>query len=87
MKAIGNKILLKIKRADELVEKVGGFQVPVGAGEFEVGTILSLGKEIQEKGELKENDTVYIYKGSGKDFTHENQKYRVITPNEIIVAL
>lgn len=87
MKVIGNKILLKVKRADELVEKIGGFQVPVGAGEFEVASVLSIGSELKEKGEISENDTVYIYKGAGKEFTHESQKYRVITPNEVIVVL
>ena len=87
MKVIGNKILLRVKKADELIEKVGGFQVPVGAGEFEVGVVLNVGSELKEKGEISENDTIYLYKGAGKEFTHENQKYRVITPNEVIVVL
>jgi co-chaperonin GroES (HSP10) len=87
MKVIGNKILIKVKKSSELVEKVGGLSVPVGAGEFEVATVLSVGNEIKEKGEIKEGDTIYLYTSSGKEFTHESERYRVITPNEVIVVL
>lgn len=87
MKVIGNKILIKLKKSDELVEKVGTFTVPVGAGEYEVATVLGIGEELRSKNEIKEGDTIYIYIGSGKEFTREGEKYRVITPNEVIVIV
>ena len=37
MKVLDSKILIKSKR-DGLVEKIGGFEVPVGAGEYEFNT-------------------------------------------------
>lgn len=87
MKVIGSKILLRVRKNDEVVEKIGNFVVPTGAGEYEVAEVLGVGKEIEEKGEIKVGDTVYIYLGAGKDFTSEGQKYRVIAPNEVIVVL
>jgi len=84
MKVIDSKILIRVKKGDAATERFGGFEVPVGAGEFEIGEVLSVGEKVVG---LAEGDTIYFYKGSGKEFTHEGQKYRVITIPEVIVIL
>ena len=41
MKVLDSKILIKSKR-DGLVEKIGGFEVPVGAGEYAVAEVVAV---------------------------------------------
>lgn len=84
MKVIGSKILVTIEK-DGMTQKTGGgFEVPVGQGEFEVAKVQSVGPEVEG---VSEGDTIYVYTGSGKEFTHELKKYRVITTSEVIVVL
>ena len=82
MKAVGSRIL--IMAASETTEKlkVGSFEVPVT--DYEKVKILSVGEEIKS---LHEGDVALIYPGAGKEFTHEGQKYRVISINEVIVVI
>jgi co-chaperonin GroES (HSP10) len=83
MKVIDSKILIKVKK-EGATEKFGGFEVPIGAGEFEVGEVISVGEKVTG---VSPGDTIYFYMGSGKEFTHESIKYRVITIPEVIVVL
>lgn len=86
MKVIDSKVLVQVEKDNACTQKVGSLSVPVGAGEFEVATVLGLGEKVDPE-VLKEGDKIYIYTGSGKKFTHEMKEYRVITLNEIIVVL
>ena len=83
MKVLDSKILIKSKR-DGLVEKIGGFEVPVGAGEYAVAEVVAVGNNIEN---VKAGDTVYYYQNAGKELTIDGEKYRVITSSEVLVVL
>lgn len=86
MKVIDSKVLVQVEKETACTQKVGSLSVPVGAGEFEIATVLGVGEKVDSE-ILKEGDRIYIYPGVGKKFTHEMKEYRVITLNEIIVVL
>ena len=83
MKVLDSKILIKSKR-DGLVEKIGGFEVPVGAGEYAVAEVVAVGDKIEN---VNAGDTVYYYQNAGKELTIDGEKYRVITSSEVLVVL
>ena len=83
MKVLDSKILIKSKR-DGLVEKIGGFEVPVGAGEYAVAEVVAVGDKIEN---VKAGDTIYYYQNAGKELTIDGEKYRVITSSEVLVVL
>lgn len=84
MKVLDSKVLLQVQKSGTATEKINGFEVPIGAGEFEVAKVIAVGPSVKD---VAPEDTVYIYTGSGKEFTHDGQKYRVVTSSEIIVVL
>lgn len=86
MKVLDSKILIKpkSKNDDGLVEKFGNFEVPVGAGEYSVAEVISVGEKIEG---VKTGDTVYYYPNAGKELTIDGVKYRVITSSEVLVVL
>lgn len=55
---------------------------------IEKAKVIYVGNEVKDPG-LEEGKEIYIYSGSGKEFTspEDNEKYRVITTSEIIVIL
>lgn len=83
MKVLDSRVLLKIN-SKGLVEKINGFEVPVGSGEYEVADVVSVGPKAEN---IVPGDKVYIYPGSGKQFTKDGEKYRVVSSSEIIVVL
>lgn len=85
MNVLESRILIKIERADKAVEKIGEFVVPVGAGEFDVAIVEAIGPKVE--GNINVGDTVYYYPNSGKEFTKNGQKYRVISSSEVIVVI
>ena len=84
MKVLDSKILIKSKR-DGLVEKIGGFEVPVGAGEYAVAEVVAVGDKIDDT--VRPGDTVYYYQNAGKELTIDGEKYRVITSSEVCKSL
>jgi len=91
MKAVGTKILVikEEKQDTRLSEKLGGFEVPVGAGEYETYRIVSVGQgvfdhEINE--EFDEGDIVATYPKPGHELTYEGNTYRVISMADILVV-
>lgn len=87
MKTYGSRIILSIDDSSKgSVEKIGMLQISTN-NEKEVGIVVSVGREIEEKEDLKPGDKVYIYYGSGKEFHHEGKLYRVVTLNEVIAKI
>lgn len=86
MKVIGEKVLVKVDKPTGCTQKMGGLEIPVGpgAGEYEIAHVIGVGEGVNS---VKEGDTLYIYYGSGKEFSHENEKYRTITLSEIIAVI
>lgn len=84
MKAVGSKILVKIvKSNDEPVEKAGGFIIPDSGKVYEEATITSVGDEI--KADIKDGDTVIIYKGAGTSIKLDEDELRIISISDILV--
>lgn len=87
MKVLGSKLLLKVKKEDGCVQKVGGLTIPCSAGsDYESAEVLEIGDEISSPN-ISKGDNVYIYPGSGKVIFNQGVEYRVITINDIIVVL
>lgn len=86
MKAIDSKILVvEEKRQDErLKERLGGFEIPMGAGEFEVYKVLSVGEKVES---VKEGEVVITYPNPGHKFRFEDANYKVISVSDILVVL
>jgi len=83
MKVLDSKVLIKPK-SEGLVEKIGNFEVPVGAGEYAVAEVVAVGDKIEN---VKSGDTVYYYPNAGKELTIDGEKYRVITSSEVLVVV
>ncbi len=75
---------MQVQKSGSATEKVGSLSVPVGAGEFEVAKVISVGPKVEG---VSVDDTVYIYIGAGKEFSHEGTKYRTITTSEVIAVV
>ena len=85
MKVIGEKVLVIVDKPTTNTQNIGGFVYTAGAGvDYEVAHVISVGEKVDS---VKSGDTIYIYKGSGKMFNHEEKEYRTITLNEIIVVI
>lgn len=86
MKAIDCKILVtKEDQQDaKLTEKLGGFEVPAGAGEYETYRVVSVGPKVED---LKEGDLLATYIKPGHELTVEGTTYRVISVADILVVL
>ena len=86
MKAIESKILVvKENQQDEkLTEKLGGFEVPVGAGEFETYRVVSVGEKIDS---LKEGDVIFTYINPGHRISYEGIEYKVISITVVLAVL
>ena len=85
MKAIDSKILVKKEDQQDtkLTEKLSGFEVPAGAGEYETYRIISVGPKVED---LKEGDLVATYMKPGHELTYEGTTYRVISVADILVV-
>jgi co-chaperonin GroES (HSP10) len=84
MKAVDNRVLIKSKKLENATVKIGNFEIPADANEYEIAEIVSVGPDV--KG-IEAGDTAYIYIGSGHQFHHEGEEYRVISTSEILVIL
>ena len=88
MKCISTRILVSVER-DENKKNELGLVLPsaLASQNIEKATVLYVGEEV--KTELNKGDVIYIYKGSGTEFTspEDNEKYRVINVTDIIVIL
>lgn len=85
MKAIGSKIIVKTTDNNEVVqEKSGLFMQSNDIATHDTAIVVSVGEEI--KSDLKEGDTVLIYKGCGHEIRVEEEKLKVISVSEILAV-
>lgn len=86
MKAIESKILVvKENQQDtKLTEKLGGFEVPMGAGEYETYKVVSVGEKIDS---LKEGDVIFTYQNPGHRLTYQGIEYKVISVTDVLAVL
>lgn len=87
MKCTATKVLISVME-DKNTKNDLGLTLPstLQSEGIEKAKVIYVGEEIKDSG-LEEGKEIYIYSGSGKEFTspEDNQKYRVITTSEIIV--
>jgi co-chaperonin GroES (HSP10) len=85
MKAVGNKILVKVElgKAEKLIQKSGGFMMPDSESGFERATIVSVGEKLGN--EFQEGEVVLIKPYSGTNIEKEGEIYRIITTDDILV--
>lgn len=87
MKCTATKVLISVME-DKNTKNDLGLTLPstLQSEGIEKAKVIYVGEEVKDSG-LEEGKEIYIYSGSGKEFTspEDNQKYRVITTSEIIV--
>ena len=86
MEVLDSRVLIKQKKRDDVVEKIGGFEVPIGAGEYSIGEVVAVGDKVDGE-RIKSGDTVYYYPNAGKTLTIDGENYRVVSSAEILVVL
>ena len=88
MKCISSKILVSVI-GNENKKNDLGLTLPstLESEGIEKAKVLYVGEEVITK--ICEGDEIFIYSGSGKEFTspQDNKKYRVISVADIIVIL
>ena len=84
MKVLDSRLLVQVEKTTS-TQKIGGIEIPAGNEGYEKAKVIAVGPDVAEH--VKAGDEVYIYVGAGKEFTHEREKYRVVTTNEVIVVL
>lgn len=87
MKCISTRLLVTIKE-DEKTTNDLGLTLPsdLSLEGMEEAKAVFVGSEVKD--DIQEGTGLYIYKGSGKDFTGpDGNKYRVITTTDIIAIL
>lgn len=83
MKAIGSKIIVKTTDNNEVVKQKSGLYMQSNdIATHDTAVIVSVGEEI--KADLKEGDTVLIYKGCGHEIRVEEETLKVISISEIL---
>jgi co-chaperonin GroES (HSP10) len=86
MKTVDVKILVKHEELKDsrLSEKLGGFELPAGAGEYDTYRVISVGENVTSS--LKEGDLIATYPKAGHEITVEGVSYRVITLSDILLV-
>ena len=83
MKAIGSKIIVKTTENNDVVQQKSGlFMQSNEIATHDTAIVVSVGEEI--KADLKEGDTVLIYKGCGHEIRVEEEKLKVISISDIL---
>ena len=83
MRAIETRVLVQVQ-TDGPTEKIGAFVLTEDPSGLETAKVISVGKNVTE---ISEGDSVLIYRGAGKEFMRDGQKYRVVSTSAIVVVL
>ena len=87
MKVLKDRVLVSVKETETMKKTKSGLTVPVTAmdnGDLERAVVINVGKGVED---LEEGDEVFLYKGAGKEFKVEGEKFRTITIADIVVVL
>ena len=84
MKVLKDRVLVSVTKSTEMRKTESGLTLPVDNGGIEEATVVEVGPGVEV---VEKDDTVYIYKGAGKEFKYEDHTYRTVSPAEIIVVL
>lgn len=74
-----------VERIEQTKTSAGGIIIPDNAKEKpQQGKIVAVSKKVEEKGELKVNDTVLFGKYSGTEITVDGKEYLVLNTTDIL---
>jgi co-chaperonin GroES (HSP10) len=87
MKVLKDRILVSVQETGGMKTTKSGLQIPsdyLDNGDLEKATVIHVGKGVED---LEEGDEVFLYKGAGKEFKIDGEKFRTVTIADIIVVL
>lgn len=88
MKAIGNKLIVKVQKEESTKKTASGLTLPTGINNpgIERAEVIAVGREVTE---ISVGQVLFIHKGYGSEFTNpaDNEKYRSMDLNGVIVIL
>jgi co-chaperonin GroES (HSP10) len=88
MKAIGNKLIVKVQKEESTKKTASGLTLPTGINNpgIEKAEVIAVGGEVTE---ISVGQVLFIHKGYGSEFTNptDNEKYRSMDLNGVIVIL
>jgi len=83
---LGQRVL--VKRVEEEAKTASGIIIPDNAKEKPLmGKVVAISSEVEEDGEIANNDTVVFAKYSGTDITLEGDEYLVLNTDDILGIL
>ena len=87
MKVLKDRVLVSVIENTEMKKTKSGLVLPsevLENGDLDRATVINVGPGVDG---LEEGNEVYLYKGAGKEFKINGEKYRTISPADIIVVL
>lgn len=85
MKVLDTRVIVQLIKDEEACTKIGDFVLPEeNLAEYDKAKVIEVGPKVED---VAKGDTVYIYRGCGKEFKVDGIKYKTISSGEIIVVL
>ncbi len=82
-KPLGKRIL--VERTEEVTKTASGIIIPDSAKEKpQMGKVVALSKKVDERGEVKKDDTVLFGKYAGTEITVDGKEYIVMSVDDIL---
>ena len=83
---LGQRVL--VKRVEEEAKTASGIIIPDNAKEKPLmGKVVAISSEVEEDGDIANDDTVVFAKYSGTDITLEGEEYLVLNTDDILGIL
>lgn len=87
MKVLKDRVLVSVQETETMKKTASGLTIPVDYldnGNLEKATVINVGRGVED---LEEGDEVFLYKGAGKEFKIDGEKFRTVTIADIVVVL
>lgn len=82
-KPLGKRIL--VERTEEVTKTASGIIIPDSAKEKpQMGKVVALSKKVEDKGEVKNGDTVLFGKYAGTEINIDGKEYLVMSVDDIL---
>lgn len=87
MKVLKDRVLVSIIDTEATKKTKSGLSIPASYldnGDLEKAVVIYVGSGVED---LEKGDEVFLYRGAGKEFKIDGEKYRTVTIADIIVVL
>ena len=87
MKVLKDRVLVSVIETEATKKTKSGLSIPVSYldnGDLEKAIVIYVGNGVED---LEKGDEVFLYKGAGKEFKIDGEKYRTVTVSDIVVVL